>query len=109
MYEKITSYLDYFDNGGLKGNELDEKVKAFAADFMQSGLMNPDAMEAMGDRMWLSKTELKNNALSMSADDACVCLSAFVQQDAFIPGILTDLVQQGVIPQILKRLKELDS
>ncbi len=109
MYEKITSYLDFFDNGTLSEPELNEKINLFSADFMQSEFMNPNAIEAMGDRMWLSKTELKNQALSMTAEDACICLSAFIQQESFIPGILLDLIQQGVIPQILKRLKELDS
>ena len=109
MYEKIISYLDFFDNGTLSEPELNEKINLFSADFMQSEFMNPNAIEAMGDRMWLSKTELKNQALSMTAEDACICLSAFIQQESFIPGILLDLIQQGVIPQILKRLKELDS
>ncbi len=109
MYEKITSYLDFFDNGTLSEPELNEKINLFSADFMQSEFMNPNAIEAMGDRMWLSKTELKNQALSMTAEDAYICLSAFIQQESFIPGILLDLIQQGVIPQILKRLKELDS
>ena len=44
----------------------------------------------------------------MTADEIFVCLSAFIQQDAFIPGILQDLIQQDVIPKMLKRLKELD-
>ena len=82
MYEKITAYLETFSSGAAP----EDKIKAFAADFMESGLMNPNAMEAMGSRVMASKTALKND-----------------------PGILTDLVSQGVIPQMLKRLQELDS
>ena len=44
MYEKITAYLETFSCGAAP----EDKIKAFAADFMQSGLMNPNAMEAMG-------------------------------------------------------------
>ena len=102
------SYINIFDDASISENDLKEKLKSFSDDFMQSGLMKPNAMEAMGDRMWASKESLKNDAPSMSADDVCVCLSAFVQQDAFIPGILLDLVKQGVIPEMLKRLKALD-
>lgn len=105
MYEKITAYLETFSSGAAP----EDKIKAFAADFMESGLMNPNAMEAMGSRVMASKTALKNEAPTMSGEEICVCISAFVQQDMFIPGILTDLVSQGVIPQMLKRLQELDS
>ena len=109
MYEKFTRYIDFFENDAVSETELNEKVQAFGADFMQSEFMNPNAMEAMGERMFKGKAELKSDAPTMTAEDACVCLSAFVLQENFIPGVLLDLVKQGVIPQILKRLKELDS
>ncbi len=109
MYEKITSYLDFFENSAVSEAELNEKIKQFSDDFMQSGFMNPNGMEAMGERVMAGKSQLKNDALTMSAEEICNCLSAFVQQDAFIPGIVLDLVQQGVVPQMLKRLKELEA
>lgn len=105
MYEKITCYLDSFVGDAAGQNE---KIEAFASEFMQSEFMNPNAMEAMGERMWASKTKLREDAPSMTADEVCICLSAFVQQEAFIPGILADLIKQGVIPAMLQRLKELD-
>ena len=109
MYEKITAYIIIFDDASISENDLKEKLKSFSDDFMQSGLMNPNAMEAMGDRMWASKENLKNDAPSMRAEVVGVCLSGFVQQVGFIPGFLLDLVKQGVIPEMLKRLKALES
>lgn len=109
MYEKITSYLNFFDSDTISESELNEKIKLFSDDFIQSEFMLPNAMEAMGERIMASKSELKNDAPTMTAEEACTCLSAFIQQDAFIPGVLLDLVKQDVVPQILKRLKELDS
>ena len=109
MYEKITSYLDAFEKSGGSAGDLNDKIKSFVAEFTESEWMNPNAMEAMGERMWASKSALRAEAPTMSAEDACICLSAFIQQETFIPGILLDLIQQDVIPQILKRLKELDS
>ena len=108
MYEKITAYLDAFESGAPEA-ELKKAAEAFANDFAQSGFMVQDAMEAMGDRAWASKSELKDSAPSMTAEEACVCLSAFLQQDSFLPGVLLDLIQQGVVPQFLKRLRELDA
>lgn len=109
MYEKITSYLDFFESSSVSDSELQTKIESFADAFMQSEFMNPNAMEAMGERAWAGKAALKNDAPSMTAEEVCICLSAFVQQETFIPGILLDLVRQGVIPQMLKRLKELDN
>ena len=109
MYEKITAYLDSFGDHASSEAELQKETESFARDFMQSGLMVPDAMEAMGARAWASKSALKEEAAAMTGEEVCVCLSAFAQQEAFIPGVLQDLVQQGVIPRILARLKELDS
>lgn len=70
--------------------------------------MTPDAMESMGERAFAGKEALKNDAPTMTAEEVCVCLSAFIQQETFIPGILLDLVRQGVIPAFIRRLKELD-
>ena len=109
MYEKITSYHDVFGKNAVSESELQKKIESFVTDFMQSEFMNPNAMEAMEKYAWVSKSELKNAASTMTADEACTCLSAFVQQESFIPGILLDLTQQGVLPQILGRLKELDT
>ena len=47
--------------------------------------------------------------MAMTAEEACVCISAFIQQESFIPGVLADLVRQDVLPGILKRLRELDA
>ena len=109
MYEKITAYLEFFGNDALPEAQSKEKIDAFTNEFMSSGWMNPNAMEAMGERAFAGKAALREAASTMSAEEVCTCLSAFIQQDAFIPGILPDLIQQGVIPQMLKRLKELDS
>ena len=106
MYEKITGYLKFF--GKNASPEAQEKTAAFVADFSQSGLMNPDGMEIMGQRGWATRTALKNDAPTMTAEEVCACLSAFVMQESFCEGILWDLVQQGVLPVLLERLKELD-
>ncbi len=109
MYEKFTSYLDVFGGNPVPEAELQKEIETFAKEWAQSEWMVPDAMEAMGQRAWASKSSLKNDAATMTAEEACVCLSAFIQQDSFIPGVLQDLIQQGVLPEILKRLKDLDS
>ena len=109
MYESITSYLDFFEKNDISEAELQKKAEEFSENFMQSEFMNPNAMEAMGERMWASKSSPKADAPSMTSEQALVCLSAFVQQNTFIPGVVLDLVQQDVIPEILKRLKELDA
>ena len=109
MYESITSYLDFFEKNNISEAELQKKAEEFSENFMQSEFMNPNAMEAMGERMWSSKSSLIADAPSMTSEQALVCLSAFVLQNTFIPGIVPDLIQQGVIPEILKRLKELDA
>ena len=108
MYEKITSFVDFFENHAGSEDELNKQIEKFAKDFMESEFVHPNAMEEMGDRMFASKSALKEAAPTMTADEIFICLSAFVQQDAFIPGILQDLIQQDVIPEMLKRLKELD-
>lgn len=109
MYESITSYLDFFEKNDISETELQKKAEEFSEKFAQSEFMNPNAMEAMGERILASKSSLKADAPSMTSEQALVCLSAFVQQNTFIPGIVPDLIQQGVIPEILKRLKELDA
>ena len=109
MYEKITAYLDFFGRDAIPESELQEKTKEFSVDFMQSGFMVSNAMEAMGERAWASKSQLREDALAMTAEEACVCISAFIQQESFIPGVLADLVRQDVLPGILKRLRELDA
>ena len=109
MYESITSYLDAFAGDSLSEEELQASISSFAGAVMQSEWMVPDAIEAMGERAWASKAVLKAEAAAMPAEEICVCLSAFVQQEAFIPGILLNLIQEGVIPQFLLRLKELDA
>ena len=91
MYEKITAYLDFFGRDAIPESELQEKTKEFSVDFMQSGFM------------------VSNDAPAMTAEEACVCISAFIQQESFIPGVLADLVRQDVLPGILKRLRELDA
>ncbi len=108
MYENITSFIDAFENNATSEAELKKQIETFANNFAESEFMQPDAMEAMGDRMFAGKAALKEAASTMTADEIFICLSAFIQQDAFIPGILQDLVQQDVIPQMLKRLKELE-
>ena len=109
MHENITAYLDQFSENATSGEALQKQVELFANDFTQSGLMHPNGMEAMGERVWASKEALREEAAAMTAEEVCVCFSAFLQQEAFIPGILLDLVQQGVIPALLRRLKELDA
>ena len=108
MYEKITSFVDFFENNAVSEGELKKQIEKFANAFMESEFMHLNAMEEMGDRMFAGKSALKEAASTMTADEIFVCLSTFIQQDAFIPGILQDLIQQDVIPKMLKRLKELD-
>lgn len=108
MYEKITGYLDAFENGTVSDEELGKEITSFIDDFSQSGFMNPDAMQVMAEHDWATRTALRNDAPSMSAEDACACISAFVMQESFIEGIILDQIKQGILPLILKRLKELD-
>ncbi len=108
MYEKITAYANIFEDNAVPKADLPGKIESFSNDFMQSGFMVSDAMEAMGERAFAGKEALKKDAPTMTAEEVCICLSAFIQQEAFIPGILLDLVQQGVIPALIRRLKELD-
>ena len=107
MYEKITSYLDFFGENADKSN-LEGKIQSFMQDFMESGLMNPDGMNIMGERGWATRTALKNDAPTMTAEEACACISTFILQENFCPGGLLDQIQQGILPPILARLKELD-
>ena len=62
MYEKITAYLDFFGRDTIPESELQEKTKEFSMDFMQSGFMVSNAMEAMGERAWASKSQLREDA-----------------------------------------------
>ena len=41
MYEKITGYLDAFENGTVSDEELRKELTSFIDDFSQSGFMNP--------------------------------------------------------------------
>ena len=107
MYEKITGYLDTFSKGAADP-EIKEKISSFVSDFSQSGFMNPNAMEIMGNKGWATRSALKNDIPAMSADDACACLSGFVQQEFFCEGIILDLISNGIFTGILERLKELD-
>ena len=101
--------MTFLRKNDISEAELQKKAEEFSENFMQSEFMNPNAMEAMGERILASKSSLKANAPSMTSEEALVCLSAFVQQNTFIPGVVPDLVRQDVIPEILKRLKELDA
>lgn len=109
MYEKITGYLDFFGENASSQTDLKEKIKAFTDDFMQSGFMNPDGMEIMGAHGWMTRSALRNDAPNMTAEEACACISAFIQQESFFEGILLDQIEQGILPRILERLKELDA
>ena len=104
MYEKITRYLDPFSNKSAS----QEEINAFVTDFTQSGFMNPDGMDIMGTRGWATRSALRNDAPTMTAEEACACISAFVMQESFIEGLLLDQIEQGILPLILERLKELD-
>ena len=107
MYEKITGYLDTFSKGAADP-EIKEKISSFVSDFSQSGFMNPNAMEIVGEKGWVDRGALKNATPTMSAEDACACLSCFVQQEYFLEGISLDLISNGLLIGILQRLKELD-
>ena len=107
MYENITKYLEVFGEDGASVSP--EQVAAFADAFTQSGLMDPNGMETMGARGWATRTALREAAPTMTAQEACACISAFVLQESFIPGVLADQIAQGILPLILKRLKELDA
>lgn len=109
MYEKITKYAEIFGGSAGAPENLPEKIQAFIADFSQSEWMNPDGMQVVGERGWATRSALRNDIPSMTAEEVCACLSAFVQQEAFLEGIILDLVQQGILPQMLQRLQELDS
>ena len=76
MYEKITAYLDFFGRDAIPESELQEKTKEFSVDFMQSGFMVSNAMEVMGERACASKSQLREDAPAMTAEEACVCISA---------------------------------
>ena len=108
MYENITKYLDFFSKNTLSKEELQEKIDLFVRDFSQSELMNPDAMNIMGMHGWATRSALKNAIPTMSAEEVCACISAFVMQESFLQGILLDQIQQGILSRILERLKELD-
>ncbi len=108
MYEKFTEYLEFFGKNADQQGDLSAKAAAFAADFSQSEFMNPNAMEIMGAKGWATRSALLKDAPSMTAEDACACISGFVMQESFIPGVLLDQIQQGILPRILERLKELD-
>lgn len=105
MYEKITKYIDVF---GENAAPAADAIQSFVAEFSQSEFMNPEAMEILGTRGWEKRSALKSDAPTMTAEDACACISAFVMQESFCEGIILDLIQQGVLLPILKRLKELD-
>lgn len=107
MYEKITAFADVFKKEDAA--DLSAQIAAFSDAFVRSGYEVPDAMEAMGDRAWASTEMLKEDAATMTAEEICICFSAFIQQEAFIPGILENLVCQGVIRRFLERLQELDA
>lgn len=108
MHENITKYLDFFSKNTLSKEELQEQINLFVRDFSQSEFMNPDAMDIMGMRGWATRSALQNAIPTMSAEDACACISAFVVQESFFQGIVLDQIQQGILPRILERLKELD-
>ena len=108
MYEKFTAYLDSFGNGGVSGTDLSGSIQAFVSDFSQSELMDPNGMELMGSKGWATRSALKNDIPGMSAEEVCACLSTFVLQESFCPGILQDLINQDILPKMLERLKALD-
>ena len=108
MHENITKYLDFFSKNTLSKEELQEQINLFVRDFSQSEFMNPEAMDIMGMRGWATRSALQNAIPTMSAEDACARISAFVVQESFFQGIVLDQIQQGILPRILERLKELD-
>lgn len=108
MYEKITAYLDCFSNTEAPEAEISAKIGSFVEDFSKSGLANPEALMIMGMRGWATRSALKADAPTMTAEEACACLSAFTEQESYCPGVILELVRQGIMAQILQRLKELD-
>ena len=108
MYEKITNYLDLFRKIEAGTAAESGEVKAFENDFMQSGRMDPDGIVLMGNRGWASRSAIKADTPSMTAEEVCACISAFVMQESFCQGILLDLIKQGVLVPLLERLKTLE-
>lgn len=108
MYEKFTSYLDSFSKGAASEANLQSDIQSFVTEFSQSELMNPSGMEIMGSKGWAARSALKNDIPNMSEEEVCACLSAFVMQESFCPGIILDLIHHDILPKILERLKELD-
>ena len=49
MYEKITSFVDFFENNAVSEGELKKQIEKFANAFMESEFMHLNAMEEMGD------------------------------------------------------------
>ena len=109
MYEKITKYADIFSKDAASPADRKKEIQSFIADFSQSGYMNPDALQVMGERGWISRSVLKNDLPSMTAEDICACFSAFIQQESFIEGIILDTIEKGILQELLERLKEQDS
>lgn len=109
MYEKITAYTGLFSDAAASDAELQKGIAAFGEDFAQLGLMREDAMEVMGELILASKDALRQAAPTMSAERACACIAVFLMMEPDLPGTMLDLIRQDVLPQILKRLQELDA
>ena len=108
MYENITKYIEIFGNDAADDGKLQADLAAFTDAFQQAGLMDPDGLNVMGARGWATRSALLEAAPSMTVQEACACISAFLQQEMFIPGLLADQVKQGILPAILQRLQALE-
>ena len=108
MYKRLTGYADEFKALAQDEAALAEKAAAFARDVKLHGIEDPGAMERMMEKGWITNSSLLEAAPAMTAEEVLTCLAAFVAQEEFIPGILANLVQLGVLPRILERLAELD-
>ena len=108
MYENITKYIEIFGNDAADDGKLQADLAAFPDAFQQAGLMDPDGLNVMVARGCATRSPLLEAAPSMTAPQPCACISAFLQQEMFIPGLLADQVKQGILPAILQRLQALE-
>ena len=97
MYEKITGYLDAFENGAASDEELRKKITSFVDDFSQSGFMNPDAMQVMAEHDWATRTALRNDAPSMSAGSIWQRVRALSINTAYSSPVLSRSVQARAV------------
>lgn len=115
-YKDLTDFIDYFERDfneddvmyiGMGANypkQIDEFVKKFC----NSDLNDYKYVGKMDTNNWWCPDNIIASLSTMSAEDIGTCITAIIRKERFCTGTINTFIKNGILAELLKKLKELD-